>query len=745
MVDFPIAHWKFHQNALDCSENTYNGTETNITYVDGYSGKAAQFDGSTSKIVTTLTFDANDDTSFSVSCRFRISASAKNWHSLVDAYGGTGNLRNFQMWINSSDELVIYHCSDTGYSIKTSALSTGITYSVIYVFNSATGVGTLYLNDHLTAVDSDTIPSPNASTPSTAIHIGNRADDDASSHMNGEIDEVRWYEVAIDQYERKRIMTFYQDFDVWINNRSFPKITKLKFRPSKNLKAGTFDIQFNDMSKELQNNVTYENDIMIFVLGVLKFKGKIEQIIPSKNNNVIQLKGKDYTSILFERYAIDVSYSGQTRKYIMEDIIDTFLNSTFGPIYFTHDIDNINTATVDRTIEVETVAKILLGYVEELDAQIIIEPSLTMPLTIKFKPNNYNPTGIILDYDSPSNTTTGHKLRRHKFKKDSKQIRNIFTVYGPSSSSIAVSIRDEESINLYGEKRAKPIVDTLAKTVSQARARAEEEKTKWNTVIQTGELLCKLNTGVNIGDTILVTIDDENFNLTEFLVIEIEYMKKPKQIKIFGLALLGGSEDVISQVVKEMTTIDLRDANASSPISQIFPATLPINCAWNVTIVEETVSSEAMIVGSWTIGTSKIGNNLPAGSNTIYDQVSAIFNNEGKTRIRDVLTGIESAMNSGNSYLAVGTGSEILSVQSTGLSDEQGRVLVDTLSTPDTVTAQWVFTITNSEISDGDSMSELALFDAVLGGTMLMCFDIPTPVLKSNGNNFTVTIGMVVS
>ena len=773
MVNYPVLHYKFYSNVLDCSANTNDGTATNVTYDSGYSGKAAYFNGTDSKVETSYFFDANDSyqtSSFSVFVRFKITETKTSgkWHSLVDAYAGTGDQRNFQMFVNDQNKLVVYHCDDTGYEfpnatsvdpLTSDALTLDTWYNALYVYDHSVstsdgGLGVLYLDRSDNFVAYALIPGPNASTANTEIHLGTRADENADGFAKGYIDEFQWFTVALEGEEIDKLMNFFQEFDIWIKQRSFVGLSDIRFRASKNLIAGDFTALIADRDGALLNHITFEDDVMIFIKGTLKFKGKVEQIIPTKNNNMVRVIGKDYTTVLFERILANTTYTNLSRKDIIEQIIDDFLKQSFGPAYFTYgtdansSIEDISTELITKEYGVTTVARALLGFMEELNAQIIIEPSVSMPLTIRFAQNSYNATGIVLDYDTRSNNTSGHTLRRYSVSKDSKQIRNVFTVYGPASSAIAVAVRDEDSIAQFGEKRSKPIVDTSATTVALARQRAEEEKTKWNTVIEKGEFEVKLNDGYAVGDTILVSIDAEGYNLVEVVLVEVEYYMRPQKIRLLGIALLGGSEDIISQVVKEMTTIDLRDADAASPISQIFTTELYVNVTFKFTITEYGAQGTTTAIGIWQIGSGQIGYDLTEGSETVrVNAQTAIMTNQMKINLNKLLAGVSVDDLRTNLTLLVGNGTAELNAQSSDLGGKTGSTTPSTIDTEGDYSAKWYFTITDNEISIGDYIREIGIARNGGGGSnpLLLGYNLPTAIQNTNSNFFEVELEMTIS
>ena len=107
------------------------------------------------------------------------------------------------MFVNDQNKLVVYHCSDTGYEFPSgtsvdpptsSALSNDVWYNAIYVYDHSTetsngGLGILYIDRSDNFVGYGLIPTPNASTASTEVHIGTRADENANGFANADIND----------------------------------------------------------------------------------------------------------------------------------------------------------------------------------------------------------------------------------------------------------------------------------------------------------------------------------------------------------------------------------------------------------------------------------------------------------------------------------------------------------------------------------------------------------------------------
>jgi len=223
---------------------------------------------------------------------------------------------------------------------------------------------------------------------------------------------------------------------------------------------------------------------------------------------------------------------------------------------------------------------------------------------------------------------------------------------------------------------------------------------------------------------------------------------RPQEIVISGLALLGGSEDIISQVVKEMTTIDLRDADAASPVSQIFTTQLNINATFKFTITEYNAQGATTAIGIWQIGSGQIGYDLTEGSSTVkVNAQTAIMTNQMKINLNKLLAGVSVDDLRTNLTLLVGNGTVELNAQSSDLGGKTGYATPSTIDTEGDYSAKWYFTITDNEISIGDYIREIGIARNGGGGSnpLLLGYNLPTAIQNTNSNFFEVELEMTIS
>lgn len=152
------------------------------------------FNGINNYLATNKTITANVTVPFSAAIWFNLNTVTKNWHSLIDAYGGSGSSRNFQLWMNSDSKIYVYH-NDEQASI-TSTFSANVWYNVAYSYNG-TGTGTVYVNGSSVG----TIAVPTGSPSSRQIFVGARTDLNSSSFASGIIGQVSMWDLALSSSE----------------------------------------------------------------------------------------------------------------------------------------------------------------------------------------------------------------------------------------------------------------------------------------------------------------------------------------------------------------------------------------------------------------------------------------------------------------------------------------------------------------------------------------------------------------
>lgn len=214
-----VGYYSFDGNANDGSSNGYNGTATDITYVadhNGEAGKAASFNGSSSKIVTALHQKGLTEYTISVWVKVPPSAGTK----IIVCHKGVSG---------QGDGIAITDKSfglDGDYALrfieKKTALPTDTWYHITGVWKGSAGTSIdqsqmkLYINgvladdiNILSAIDTRAVPFDE----DTAMVIGRHTA--WNQWFNGSIDELRIYNRALSAKEIKLLYSgtgIYLDF-----------------------------------------------------------------------------------------------------------------------------------------------------------------------------------------------------------------------------------------------------------------------------------------------------------------------------------------------------------------------------------------------------------------------------------------------------------------------------------------------------------------------------------------------------
>lgn len=131
-----LGYWRLEGNSLD-SKNSYNGTDTNVTYLSGKFGQCGYYKNSVTKISHTSAFLLGD---FSVSFWMkRDSDWGYNWARMIDKMYSNGFIVSRY---NGTDKICLYANGTELQSLST--LQSGIWYHICAIRNGSTGY--IYIN-----------------------------------------------------------------------------------------------------------------------------------------------------------------------------------------------------------------------------------------------------------------------------------------------------------------------------------------------------------------------------------------------------------------------------------------------------------------------------------------------------------------------------------------------------------------------------------------------------------------------
>ena len=200
--DTLISHWTFDNSSSVDDKGSNDGTDTVVSYVDGQFGKAASFDGATSKITVGAdsTIDANSLGNFTLSAWVFVDSDGENdVGRIIDKWSGTKV--GYRLWVHSESSSTVKVSWEVGYGttnaliISTTTISTGVWHRVRAVSNADKSLD-LYFDGAVATYATDTTGVGTVGDDSAVdLTIGNETAA-AAKTFDGEIDDVRLYNDA---------------------------------------------------------------------------------------------------------------------------------------------------------------------------------------------------------------------------------------------------------------------------------------------------------------------------------------------------------------------------------------------------------------------------------------------------------------------------------------------------------------------------------------------------------------------
>lgn len=173
-------------NSNDSSSSGNNGTDTDITWVDGKFGKCASFNGSSSKITIPYNSSINFTSVMTIGAWIKPTSTCVAGGKISWILGSRVNVNKFQFSLQSGvlDGTVWQSNGTTVATSSGAALSADTLYHVMLIANGTTVKTYLNGNEYGTVNYNGTIISS-----TNNLYIG-QADDDANRFFQGLIDEV---------------------------------------------------------------------------------------------------------------------------------------------------------------------------------------------------------------------------------------------------------------------------------------------------------------------------------------------------------------------------------------------------------------------------------------------------------------------------------------------------------------------------------------------------------------------------
>lgn len=749
--------YRFSNEVLDASGNLNHGAKTTDTvYAEQLVDYALQL--LNSSYVTIGNSINASYTAFSLAIKVRLTTTASSHGSAYYLVSLGGDPALIGLQINTSNKVVA--TTKIGGTTVTSTSTTSIVanqnFDIQFVYDGSTQY--LYIDQTLEDSDSQS----GTITLSGSDHYIGKLGSSASAPI-GFVDEFRFYDEAVSQKVRTVIARFNDYYDVRIDYKSYAEqTTYASYTTAIDNVTGTFEVRLFDRTGALYDSIEDDNDVMIFQDGDIVFRGQVDLKEFKEDRRFTIIRGRDYMSILFERYAVAKKYGTfntsdstlRTRQYIIQNLITEYLSSSKGSIHFdTSGIEAVTTDTISREFPNTSLAEILINFANEEGAEILLEPTTTLPLTIIYRKRNSSPVqsnsaDLVLDFDDKTNTTSGFVARKIQFERENRQIKNIFTVYGSASTGVGAVVRNEASIRQYGEKYAKPVTDTTVTTASEARDVAIKIQEQFENPILKGVMYANDHRFFVAGKTVIVTASSFNLTNSVFQIVEAIHSTRPKQTEMRISKVLRNNELVLADVMKKQREYDMRDADPDRTALSTFvdlTETLSMTLTFTLRRIDYDGSNTASpfydnaIIDSGKIGQFKIGFRQTEIEATLETNTAMAISDEGLNELRDALTGNGNLLNQANLYFAFGNGSDLddTITQATWNTTYQTQTRKQIDAEPNVGTdAQIRFSASfgDNDFTAGDSATKVAVLNASSGGQLLFYRNLSSSVTKVAGD-----------
>ena len=174
-----VAQWKLNGDSTD-SVNSFNGTDTDISYVTGKLGNAADFNGTSSVITMPNSEDIiTDDTSYSISLWFNTDDNTQGHIFITQDVPFIGVAERLRLFLSSGNLKLAQNADASGDVVQ--AVSNSVWYHVVITYDGTNYK--VYVNNSLQL----TTAGSATSMGDDPILLGNYG----GSWYNGKIDEVR--------------------------------------------------------------------------------------------------------------------------------------------------------------------------------------------------------------------------------------------------------------------------------------------------------------------------------------------------------------------------------------------------------------------------------------------------------------------------------------------------------------------------------------------------------------------------
>lgn len=409
----PLHHYKFQDDVTD-SQGSKNGTATDITFADGKMGRGAVFNGTSGYIDVPAEIDFSAKTEQTIACWIKLSNINKTQYIMTHEKTNQTPFAQYRFYINSSNQLE-YHVRYSGDNnetiVGTTDLSADIWYYIVATKNSS-GVMKVWVNG---IEDGSANNTAGFNTPHAdfTTQIGAANTGTIGAFFDGTMDELKIYDSALNQTQIRESMfegLTIKDFESGSVNKNI----------GDNYSSSQFDLVFSNYAGRNKDTFDSGDEIQILleknVFPPTKkiITGIIENIntFGPKNEEKIQITGRDYTSVLQNTTVPPEIYANQEVSVIAKDLM-----TKYAPTITTNNVQ-VTTKTINHiTFNHTSLFDALRKLAEESEHFFYIDVDKDLHL----EPKGSTSSGVVAD---------GTNIIDANFNKNIDDVRNDIWVYG---------------------------------------------------------------------------------------------------------------------------------------------------------------------------------------------------------------------------------------------------------------------------------------------------------------------------
>jgi len=509
-----------------------------------------------------------------------------------------------------------------------------------------------------------------------------------------------------------------------VGGNNYAQIIDLSLRQSIANYARQFMAVLADSDASKFAAISQNDDVQITVDGTLRFRGTIESKKRTEDKRLI-IKGRDYYLEFLSKVISSKSYTSQTASQILTDLVTSYTSLGTSGIQATSNLYN-------RIYKLNSI-NFAVAELQELERFVCyVDDSLD----VHYEPENFT--------DSGKHYTSSQVLDTDYESKITQVVNQIIVVYGTNLDK-SIRRRNDASISAY---RLKEKIE-LKKNISSETDALDFADSFLSANSEPSEpiiVTIKLDASFKPGQIVHLPIGVANRSESDYLILEAEHNFAPPSTKLKLGIFTKDTADVLIEIIRKLRITDEDKISSTLAITTINDVSEDLTAKVYCTVNRRTISGA--LVGEFTCGQKRIGQ-LSGAYTTLVNNQQAILPNkgiEGMMRIWSQLATVPTIFDSGNAYIAVGSGSATALVTDTVLNSESDRQAVAAGSPHANGAGRlvWEFTFGDAELLTA-TLREFGLFNDSAAGEMLAKYVHTSNISKAANEEVEVKIELVLT